>query len=103
MERMMAKSNYAAEQLWLQEFVEFTHAVEVTTRASRQMKEGSIGLPELFDFLENGEMTWADREFEWCRFSMYGRNCDDEKIEVCGRFSSSEFFVVIDDVTHAGR
>jgi hypothetical protein len=98
----MANERYAAEQLWLQEYVGFTRAVETTTQAERQMALAGIGLPEVFDVMENGEIVWADREFEWCRFILVGRNCDDEEIEVCGRFSSSEFFVVIDEVTHTG-
>jgi len=98
----MKNEHYAAEQLWLQEFVSFSRKVEVPTRAERQITESGIGLPEVFDVLENGEIIWTDREFEWCRFKIEGKTCDDEKIEVCGRFNSSELFVVIDEVTHSG-
>lgn len=94
----MAKEQYEAEQLWLNEYIKYSTSVEISATAARQMAKANIMLPEIFDVLENGIVDWAERDSEYCEFTVIGRNCDEELIEVSGRFQSSTLLVAIDQV-----
>lgn len=85
----MAMINYKAEQLWISEWVQFANDLELPLQVQKVMEERQITLDDAFDVLENGTVIWAERGRENCEFMMTGRNCDEEEIQVYGRFSST--------------
>jgi hypothetical protein len=95
----MEVEQYRAAQEWLISFVEYSTAIEIDTAAESDMRKFEVGLSDILFVIKDGQICWADREHDGCRFIVIGRNCDDEEITVQGRFESATEFVVINRVS----
>ena len=60
----MGQENYAAERDWLQAYFDYCDAIDIGSKAAKQMISSDISLPEILNVFRSPEVTWAERNHD---------------------------------------
>ena len=91
----MGQKRYKEEEVWLEAYFNYSDAISFTKEGLRCMLEEGISLPEILHAFRNPQVDASDRDHDGCKFTLVGRNCDDEIIEIQGGFNSETQVVFV--------